>query len=183
MAFGLLISAVLISVAIARYSDSMRQYADVLGSTVSFQVLPTFAPPSSGSYVRQPPLELEILPSPTPDVIEKSSVWDLVQRWRADNGLPMYQQNDRVCEIAQQRLNEVKTNWSHDGFRWERFCPNGDCLLSENLARKFSTEQSVLDGWLSSSSHRANLQKDYQYACIATDGNYVVHILGNFVGN
>lgn len=110
--------------------------------------------------------------------ISEDKLWGLVQEWRTQENLATYEQSIETCRIADQRLIETKVNWSHDGFEAKRFCPQG-CTLSENIARGFSNEQDILDSWLKSASHSANLKMNLPYSCIKSDGEYVVHIFGD----
>lgn len=123
------------------------------------------------------------IPLPAEDkafAIDAHTLWDVVQTWRTENGLSPYNHTEQMCRIAQERLADVEADWSHNGFSWERFCPEANCTLSENLARRYTQESSVLQGWLDSPTHAENLRKDHPDACIATDGTYIVFIMGRF---
>lgn len=170
-----LFTAIYLSVSFSRSPSTIFEYADVLGLHVTLKPLPTFIPPNQVQQASAP----SPLPSPTTPPIQDGSMWEVIQNWRAEQGLPRYQTSARLCQIAQQRLSEIQKNWSHDGFSGARFCDQQPCDLSENLARRYSSEEQVLRGWLGSSSHAGNLYKPHPNACIATDGTYIVHIMGN----
>jgi hypothetical protein len=119
---------------------------------------------------------------PTPLVvkeIEKEKLWSLVQEWRVENQKTKYVENSRLCRYAKTRLDQLKTDYSHRLFLKEvrNYFPTED--VAENISEGYLNEKMILNAWLSSASHEANLKKDYTYSCIATDGNYVVHLFMN----
>jgi uncharacterized protein YkwD len=169
-----LFASVFMTVFLQQRDVTLSSYADVLGVSVELREMPELGPMQR---IGGPPAANSV-PSPSP-AIASDSMWEVVQNWRTENGLSPYQVSSRLCDIAQQRLGEIKQNWSHDGFQWQRFCPEETCTLSENLARKYSSEENVLKGWLRSPAHAENLYKPYTFSCIVTDGNYIVHIMGD----
>jgi uncharacterized protein YkwD len=119
-----------------------------------------------------------ITPTPTP-FIEKNSLMVLIQDWRIQNGLKEYKESSLLCKIASLRLEEIKTDWSHDGFyKMASYCGTMKCTLGENLARGFASSKDTLNGWLNSPTHKKNLETKFEYTCLETDGNYVVQIFG-----
>lgn len=120
-----------------------------------------------------------IKPSPTPRVLDKKKLWDLVQKFRTGAGYKAYTEDLRLCTIARKRLPEVVTDWSHDGFYkyTDDFAHNG---MGENLGRLYETEYMLVVSWINSPTHKENLDKPYKYSCIETDGLYAVQIFANF---
>lgn len=110
--------------------------------------------------------------------IDGSSLFDLIQEFRTKSGKKPYRQSRFLCYVAEIRLEEVKTDFSHKDFSEWRFCPG--CGLAENLARGFNSEETVLTAWLNSSSHLANLNTNYSHSCLKTDGETIVQIFGYF---
>ena len=127
-------------------------------------------------------------PDATPAIIASRSLdaeklWSLVNNWRVTNNFQPYIRSDKLCDYAQQRLMEVKTDWSHGDFLSSppSFCPPGSsCLWGENLARGFTNESSALSSWLTSPTHRENLEDSFKYSCIVTRDTYAVQEFGNF---
>lgn len=113
---------------------------------------------------------------------DANKLFQIVNEWRTENGYQPYLIDQRLCDIADIRLAQTSRNWSHDEFipTIDRYFQGNYSEKSENLARDFYDEQSTLKAWLNSPTHKENLDKDYQYSCIALDGNYVVQIFGNF---
>lgn len=110
--------------------------------------------------------------------LNKDSMWQAIQNWRAQNGYGIYVENPTLCQFANQRLGHVQANWSHSGFTKLNESTYKLQQVSENLARGMDSPQQVLDAWSASPSHRANLERWFTSACVATDGNYVVLIMG-----
>ena len=92
-----------------------------------------------------------------------AQVVDLVNKVRVANGLNKLTTYDKLTEVAQLRAEELMTSYSHtrpDG----RSCFTAltDAGLSyytagENIAEGYSTPERVVDGWMNSPGHRANI--------------------------
>src|SRR3990170_3380044 len=111
-----------------------------------------------------------LLPLRTSKSISDVTLWSLIQEWRVNNNLTPFVKDESLCqsERAIKRLQEIKTNWSHEGYERDNFCPN--CYMTgENLAKNSLSEKELLDKWLNSPTHRENLEKPYTHACILTD--------------
>lgn len=110
---------------------------------------------------------------------DEEKLFNLVQQYRADSGRKPFKQSKMLCNIARIRLEEVKDNFSHEGFSDWQFCPG--CGLAENLAKGYGgKEQLAMDAWLNSASHSANLNAGYPRSCLKTNGEVVVQIFGYF---
>ena len=122
-------------------------------------------------------------PVSAPRNFDPKILWALIQSWRLDNGLPPYTKDQKLCDLAQTRVKEIKNNFSHYGFdtKIPTFCAKIHCRdAAENLSQKAISEQWALQGWLESASHAAALRKDFKYSCIATDGDSAVQIFANY---
>ncbi len=94
----------------------------------------------------------------------------IVNRERAANGLSPLQYSDRLSEAALVRAAEIQSSFSHTR-------PNGtSCFTAltesgityttagENIAYGQRSPEEVMDAWMNSSGHRANiLGKNYEY--------------------
>lgn len=117
---------------------------------------------------------------PRSEPITEKTLMSLIQDWRYDNYLSPYTKLDSVCRYANLRLTEIKKNFSHDGFYDKTNYPCENCRLGENLAHGYGSPTDVLNAWLKSASHAANLKDDFKYSCIRTDGEYTVHIFVSY---
>lgn len=134
---------------------------------------------------RETPAETTyIAPSPSPKIgLDEGKLWSLIQEWRQSQGLKPYIKDQRLCSVAEQRLPEIRNEWSHDKFE-KRFSNAQywpyDYEIAENLAQGFDSEKNLLESWLSSSSHRKILNYSYTYSCIETSDGYAVQVFANF---
>jgi uncharacterized protein YkwD len=122
-------------------------------------------------------------PPPAPPELNSEKLWSLVQAWRQSAGFKTYTKDRRLCEMAQVRLGQIKTDWSHYQFQGvvdRYFYGKYDYSVGENLAREEISEQSTLDQWLLSPDHRENLDAPYKYSCIVTEGGYAVQFFANY---
>lgn len=97
-------------------------------------------------------------------------VFELVNRERAANGLSALKMSDTLCNAANVRAQEIQTVFSHTR-------PNGTTCFTaiteagakysyaaENIAYGQRTPEEVMNGWMNSSGHRANiLSKNAEY--------------------
>lgn len=106
-----------------------------------------------------------------------SSVLDVVNQIRTDNGLSALVWNDSLASSAQIRAREVVACWDHcrpDGSDW---WTAGDQLqLAENLGKEQSSAAGVVSDWMASSSHAANILNgaytNMGVACYYCNGTY-----------
>lgn len=94
----------------------------------------------------------------------------IVNRERQANGLPMLRYSDTLSEAANTRAREIQTYFSHTR-------PNGtSCFtavtemgiryryVGENIAYGQRSPEEVMNGWMNSSGHRANiLSPNFEY--------------------
>ncbi len=95
---------------------------------------------------------------------------ELVNQKRSENGLPTLSYNKKLSIAAASKAQDMfnKNYWSHyspDGKSPWNFIINSGYkyeYAGENLAKNFVFSQGVVDAWMNSPSHRANLlRKDY----------------------
>ena len=126
-----------------------------------------------------PPVIVRI---PPPYKLRADILWERVNQWKISQNEKPYVLNDFLCEIAEKRLRETSVDWSHNNFENitnEIYESRDDFSgLAENLARNYTSETGVLNGWLNSPSHRHALEANYTDSCIATDGIHVVQFFG-----
>lgn len=89
-----------------------------------------------------------------------------------------YRENDYLCKVADTRVSQIKTEFSHRLFK-EIKDSGGFTTIGENLAED-SSEQSMLNGWLLSASHSAALHDNYSDTCVKCDGRYCVQLFGKY---
>lgn len=102
-------------------------------------------------------------PEPDPEPTEVAEVIRLVNEERAKQGLPALKTTDALTRAAQVRADELLTLFSHtrpDGRSC--FTALGEAGVSyraagENIAMGYPTPAAVVEGWMNSPGHRANI--------------------------
>lgn len=122
----------------------------------------------------------------TPKKLDADKLWSLIQDWRVENGLQPYIKDQRLCVIAEDRVDDGDNY--HEGFIKKMESnyynlPEG-VLVSEN-ATGGTSEENMLQRWLNSPTHAETLGKSYNYSCVAVYGTtdpeyYAVQIFSNF---
>jgi uncharacterized YkwD family protein/spore coat assembly protein SafA len=107
----------------------------------------------------------------------------LVNEIRAENGLPALTYNWELSRVARYKSQDMKDNryFSHTspvyGSPFEMMRSFGISYRSagENIARGYATPQAMVNGWMNSSGHRANiLNASFTHIGVGyvADGNY-----------
>lgn len=117
---------------------------------------------------------------PDTDELQACKLWEEAQKWRADQQKPFYKWNNDLCRWATVRNEEIKTDWSHDGFHVHKAGIWDDIhytRLGENLATGYGDDETkMFTAWLNSPSHRDNLEEAYTDSCITTSDGYAVQL-------
>ena len=84
----------------------------------------------------------------------------LVNEERTEQGLSELTWSDALTQAAAVRAQECETSFSHtrpDGTAW--WTVNSDLMYGENLAYNFNSAEAVVEAWMNSEGHRANILK------------------------
>lgn len=98
-----------------------------------------------------------------PDTSYTAQVLTLVNAQRAQAGLSPLRLDTRVAQAAQVRAEEIQTSFSHtrpDGSHFSTALKEAGVSYrscGENIAWGQKTPQQVMEGWMNSSGHRANI--------------------------
>ena len=108
-----------------------------------------------------------------------AAAFELVNQQRAANGLPGLSWSDSLASAASIRAQEISVCWSHtrpDGSDCFTAYPGGFSILAENIAAGQASAQSVVDSWMQSEGHRANILSpavtQSAISCYCIDGVY-----------
>lgn len=105
----------------------------------------------------------------------------LTSQYRIENGLNALKHNESLCEVADIRLEEIKTDWSHNGFDKYRGVnhPAGFPYLGENLATEWPNTASTFNSWKISKTHNENLLlRNYTSICVKCVDSSCVQLFG-----
>ena len=123
-----------------------------------------------------------------------NQVLAIVNRERAAQGLSALTMDQGLVETAKLRATEIKVSFSHtrpNGTSCFTAFPSTQTTVGENIASGYTSPDSVMNGWMNSSGHRANILnsnfKSIGIACYyvpgSTYGYYWVQAFGNKVTN
>lgn len=105
-------------------------------------------------------------------------VLGLVNQQRAANGLAPLSWSNGLTKGAKSRATEIVVRWDHtrpDGSAWYE-APGCEDAYGENLGMGYGSAAAVVDGWMNSPTHRANILKsEYKtlgVACYLCNGKY-----------
>lgn len=117
------------------------------------------------------------IPSPTPDPtitptpipVSEDELWQIVNNWKDGHSGYRYKKLPIVCDYADKRLDQIRTDFGHDGFyqtakNWAH--NNNFKLVAENLSSDINSKDDILTSWVTSSSHYENLNNNFVYSCI-----------------
>ena len=94
-----------------------------------------------------------------------NEVHNLVNQERAKAGKPALTLNSAMCSRADIRANEICTHFQHkrpDGTEfWTVLSGISYTLIGENIAMGQTSPEAVMNSWMNSSSHKANILGDY----------------------
>lgn len=105
------------------------------------------------------------------------SLLEQINSYRAENGLKALKSDPVLCDAANKRLNEIRTDWSHNGFNAD-LCTKCS-RVGEDLAKGFDDKGKVVSAWIESPSHKeVILTPEYNYGCTVYDRGYAVFEAG-----
>jgi len=97
--------------------------------------------------------------------ITPTELLNLTNQERAANGLPALHMDARLNSSASMKAQDMFANdyWNHvspacvQPWHWFTLAGYNYTYAGENLAKDFDTAQGVMDGWMNSPGHRANI--------------------------
>ena len=100
---------------------------------------------------------------------EATAAFDKVNEIRVANGMSALTWDASLEQAAQVGAAESSTVFSHtrpDGSAW--YTVNENVMYGENLAKLYNNADDVVNGWMNSAAHKANILKaDYKTGAIA----------------
>lgn len=106
---------------------------------------------------------------------------NMINQYRNLNGVAPLVQNDYLCGLAATRIFDITKNFNHDGFK-TMVCRNCT-FISENLAENFPNNKNLLNAWIDSPGHNANLLRPVTDACVVSNNGYHVFLAGTLKEN
>ena len=107
-----------------------------------------------------------------------AGVFQLINQERTAKGLPALTWSDALTSAAQVRASEIQTSFSHTRPNGSDFWTvDSNVQYGENLAKLYSSADTVYTAWMNSPTHAANIM-DGGYktvgiaVCFASDGSW-----------
>lgn len=112
--------------------------------------------------------------------ISEDELWTEVNNWRKLRNYKTYQRDEQLCEYAEVRASEIKTEFNHDIFI-ERF-KNHPFEISENMVDSTidNDVHTAMYSWLKSTDHREALERNYTHSCIKCNDGYCVQLFSSY---
>lgn len=99
----------------------------------------------------------ELNGSPETQAAAKAA-FDTINAYRAGNGLAAYKWSNGLEQAAGVRAVEASQVWAHTRPNGtDYYTVNEAIVYGENLAKGYSTSESVVQGWIDSPPHKANI--------------------------
>jgi uncharacterized protein YkwD len=139
------------------------EHVDPPDNTPSIEKKSETAPP--------PPI---LKPTTMPQV--QSNLNAAVNTYRQQNGKGNLQSLNELCQVAETRVKEITSNFSHDGYE-ALVAPLGYTSVAENIfySSKYAVEENIT-AWHESSGHRENMLGNFMYGCGVERGGYAVFL-------
>lgn len=118
-------------------------------------------------------------PTKTDIQLNGEKLFELTNKWRLENSLNSYVKSELLCSFANKRLEEIKNDFSHDGFdskSQDFLVATKYDAIGENIARDYINEEKTLKGWLNSPSHLKTLSDPYTDSCLLCEKTCCVQI-------
>lgn len=102
-------------------------------------------------------------PSPSPVTDMAKQIFEIVNQKREAAGKKAYVLDEKLCEIANMRAKELTTKFSHTRPNGKKYASALDeyaysySAVGENIAYGYSSASAVMNKWLSSAPHKANI--------------------------
>lgn len=112
------------------------------------------------------------------------AIEEKINAYRVDHHLGELVENPKMCSIADMRLKQISTEFSHRQF-YEFSKPWVDqfsqpTYIGENLSEGYLDESQVVAAWIASPEHRKNIEApQYHSTCVLCKGAHCVQIFSS----
>jgi len=126
------------------------------------------------------------LPLPTTQPIKYSSwglnadtLFDMSNNYRASKGLPVFQKDDKTCQLASSRAPEINAEIAEGRMHSGLKARNLPYWNSENII-SYHSEEAAFNWWINDTIHREQIEGNYTYSCVACAGNACAQEFTNY---
>ena len=115
-----------------------------------------------------------------PGGLDPEKLFSMSNSYRSSKGLPAFQKDPRVCEVARVRAPaieaEIRNGVMHSGLK----AMGLPYWITENII-SYSTEEQAFNWWVNDTIHREQLEGNFTYSCVACSGFACAQEFTNFI--
>lgn len=111
--------------------------------------------------------------------LNSERIFELINQYRAHQGLVPFERDNKVCELAQIRSAELATELANGTIHSGLYARNLPYWIWEN-AKIGANEEGAVAWWISSPLHRQSIVGDYKYSCVKCTGNHCSQLFTSF---
>lgn len=191
-----------ISKPVNKYVSNNQKESKKITQTPSPEITYSVSPKSSPTESPKPSSTISLTATPTPLILTSTPVsqpstsasptkppnqqseditgyiMNAINDYRRSLGLGPFQTDPYTCSFAKIRAQEISTNFSHEGFTQRLNNHNFPfpeySYITENIAVT-PNYKDVVNLWINSPAHAANMQKDTPFVCVQNYGNYYAY--------
>jgi len=144
--------------------------------------------PSIGTIeIQAQRVPIDVIQTPTPvqtfvagpSTVNPDAIFELINSHRKSIGLPLFEKDDKVCALAAIRTTEITAELGKGTLHSGLYNRNLPYWIFEN-AKAGTDEKDTVNWWLHSPIHRASIDGDYKYSCVACSGSYCSQLFTSF---
>jgi len=153
---------------------------DVQEAATELEETPTPTPSPVPTTPATPPTNYTPAPQSNPGGLNAADIFGMVNAYRAQQGLPAFQEDPRACTVAAERApqvdGEVASGTMHAGLKALNL-PYWD---TENII-SMNSDQAAFNWWINDPIHHDAIVSHNIYSCIACSGNACAEEFTSFV--
>lgn len=119
-----------------------------------------------------------------PTTVDAIQITNSINEYRQQNGLDELVVDQELCKLAETRLKDIQTDFSHDNFKSEALNYFDEFyLIGENLAEYQTSVDQLVNQWVESPTHKQNILYNYDKTCVRSESFKYVQVFGSSIRN
>jgi len=139
-------------------------------TAISETQAPTVSPTPTQQPTDTPIASYTPVPESNAGGLNASDIFSMVNAYRAQQGLPAFQQDAKTCSLAQVRAPEVAGEVASGNFHAGLIAMNLPYWNTENII-SMNSDQAAFNWWINDPIHHAAIVSNNTYSCVACSGN------------
>ena len=141
------------------------QTTETINHTISSTPQPTQTIPTPTPTANYSPA-----PQANPGGLNAADLFNMVNTYRASQGLPAFQQDAKTCSLAQERAPEVAGEVASGNMHAGLEAMNLPYWNTENII-SMNSDQAAFNWWINDPIHHQAIVGNFTYSCVACSGN------------